>query len=544
MSLEEHRELTGSEVAAGLVLVDPLLFRLFFFKSDLEIAPSNEQKLMFCDESERVLLCTGRKIAKTVHLEAFLLQHGLNWEGEGITEALMFTPSDVHLVPFLDRVIGRINNTPVIKGMVRTMRRGDSPLIEFSTGLRWYLRIEGLSGKDTNMVGIRAALVVGDEMAFGNWICHNSRLQTALPNCLWLYAGVPNGIRNSPFYAIDQQLEGRGWSKHKYPTFINPLYGTEKSRAQLADDYGGVESQGYRTQVLGEWGEEVISSFPPGSFVLHQQPYYHKSLYASRANSDLENIALMVGFPSLRCYQFAVGWDYGYSPDPSEIFGFYRASEVDNWKVYCRLTLRRIALQHQVEFALHIIRHVFSGEFIGLSTDKADAIQILQGQAREMADKFLWANPAGATAVAVRPDDPNQAEVYRHLSEVDKKNDYANIPNKEFYVNLLKGWLVNAAIGLEGRKLELGNDAQVANELITTTERKTAHGRTQYYGPPDPDRRSVALDHNFDALSYGVHAIWAGVQSQATVFSEAALLAVMGWVGNTDREWKAPYGNN
>jgi len=200
------------------------------------------------------------------------------------------------------------------------------------------------------MVGLRAKFVVGDEMAFGNFVCHNSRLQTALPGAVWRYAGVPNGVRATPFYHIDNE-PNNGWSKHHYPTYINPLYQSEEAKQQLITDYGGEDTQGYVTQVLGLWGEELVSSFPPGSIAVHDLPYFIKTVMPFQNESELEEIPLRVSLPTVRCERFALGMDYGFSPDPSEIVGAYTKGE-NIWKEYFRVHLARVAQPHQVAIIL------------------------------------------------------------------------------------------------------------------------------------------------------------------------------------------------
>lgn len=531
--------LPDDEFAAGVVLLDPLLFRLFFFEDALEQAPSFEQILMFCDESQRVILCTGRKIAKTIHLEAIVLQYGLTIWVRGILEAMFCTPGEAHMIPFMDRVLSRIDSTPLFKMAMRTTRRAENPIIEFWGGARWYLRIEGLSNTDVNMVGLRAMMIVCDEMAFGNWPCHNSRLQSALPSCKVMYSGVPNGIRSTPFYAIDQQQEGKGWSHHKYSTFINPLYRNPAIRQQLIEDYGGAESHGYVTQVLGLWGTEMVSSFPPGSIAVNERAVYHLKTIIGTAIQDSSMIPLVVGIPSVRVNKFALGWDYGFSPDPSVVWGGYCLEDEKDWQMYFRLTMRRVAGPHQYAIVKHLVNTVFQGKFIGCMTDNVQAVQGIQALDPPNLMQYIWANPPGTTEVYIN----NNTESQITDLATDPMAILVKMRNKEFYAGLLKKWLLYAAQGLEGMHLWIGHDTTVTEEWTQISERKTEHGYTLFEFPVDPESKRRPLDHNFEAAIYFCAAVEAGLKVNRGSENEAALLAALGPVQDGRQNWKPPYGS-
>jgi hypothetical protein len=299
-----ERKLTSNELKFGILMRDLLLFPLYFWKADLTIphtrkdlpeewrgkqVVTKEQKLMFCDDSQKVLLCTARKIAKTLMIERDVVQMGIlnDRRDGGLDEAMFFTPRDSHMAPVRARIFSKMNGVPLFRLFkVRTSRtEGGAGTLEFRGHLKWHLRIEGVSATDVNMAGLRAKYMLGDELAFGNEICHNSRGQTALPGSKWKYCGVPNGVRNTPFYRIDQTSAGRTWSRHKYPSSANPLYRSKEAWETLLEFYGGVNSQGFITQALGEWGTEVFSSFPPGTIAIKDLPF----LYIELTNKEVGN---------------------------------------------------------------------------------------------------------------------------------------------------------------------------------------------------------------------------------------------------------------
>lgn len=539
---ERDENADWGELCAGLVLTDPVLFRLFFFGDEYKLEPTREQLLMMADRSPKVLLCTGRKVSKTVILESevlYLLVNNIPHEG-GVDEALFFTPGDAHLNPFVERVMSRIDRTPILKALEASRERGSDPKIEFATGLRFYFRIEGMSNTDRNMVGLRARYVIGDELAFGGWVQHNSRIQTAMPNARWVYAGVPNGVRTSPFWALDQTSLGENWSRHKYPTYINPLYGRnyEKSRAELVAAYGGENTHGYLTQVLGEWGEETRSSFPRETIAVHGLPYFRARIAGSSDDSLYRNwdrLGEILAIPATRAHRAAIGWDYGYSPDPSVIF-LAVEREPNDWYVYCGITLERVHVPHQVAVVRYLMARVCDA-VRKVSCDNVACVQLLQSEDYARPERYLLSQPGGSVQVPLSGQrteyfiPPESAE-----EALSVEQRFASVGRKEHYTNLLREWMSNAVSGAKGTKLRLGDDQRVISELISTTEKKSGT-RTVYIPIPDPERRGSYLDHNTDALRFLCHAIQeAGEERENDEGDELA--AEMGWAGRPNG-WKA-----
>lgn len=545
MPLTQKRAKEDAAVYAGLVLADKILFRQHFFADQFTHPLSVEQKLMMCDESRRILFCTGRKLAKTLDLEAEVLQDGImnTMRTEGVDEALFFTPNDVHMIPFVDRVFSRIDRNPILRGSVIDKRRGDNTIIEFYTGLRWYFRIEGISGKDTNVVGLRAKKIVGDEQAFGQPTVYKSLIQTALPDATWKLAGVPNGVRQTTFYQLDQTDLGKNWSRHKYSTFINPLYQSPEAKAQLIEAYGGENTHGYKTQVLGDWGDEMFTSFPEGSIAVGEQVYIHRELIALNQPQDMATLPIKFATPTKRCAMFAIGLDYGFSPDPSELIGAYCDNEDGiEWFDYFRIHMERVPQPFQVDIIRYAIRNIFIGRFIGFGSDHLATVQQLQALDSDRHFLYHHSSPGSSTPFDVEDLIKKEPNVYMVLSEKERKKPTINIPNKFLWTERFRGWMINAVTPLEGRKFWIGNDSEGINELSATTEKKTQSGHTVYYGPPDPDDSSRMVDHYRDAHLYLVDAIHQGLEKGEVEFLESELIAQMGWAGEApEKEWTAPW---
>jgi len=176
-----------------------------------------------------------------------------------------------------------------------------------------------------------------------------------------------------------------------------------------------------------------------------------------------------------------------------------------------------VAIPRQVDIILYLIRSVMYGEFVGLACDNILLVQALQEVDLENSEIYMWAATSGTTKTMIK--------------EVGGERE-VTIRNKEYYVSLLKQYMLAARAGLFSTRLWLCDDTEMMNELAGTTERRTDSGYTVYYGPTDPtgvglDRQ---LDHIRDALSFLVLAI--SVSGRGTdSASEDELFAVMGWVG-------------
>jgi len=367
MPLEEKPKITEDELMFGLLLLNKYLFLKFFWASDLTIPEENdglpeewvgtqriskEQRLMMLDQRKNILFCTGRKIFKTGILEASIMQYGIIYTKKTAGEALLVTPGDHHLAPIRRRLDAKRLDTPFFGMMIKSFNKAVG-VLEFKTGLIWWMRVEGQRKQGESQVSLRAGYIIGDEMAFGNQVAYESRQQTKLPGARQLYAGVPNGVRNSPFYKIDQTSIGDSWSKHKYSSYINPLYQSDEARQATIDDHGGENTQGYITQVLGEWGKEAYSSFPRIP-VVSSLPYSYIELTEEVINVSLSKLTTLLSLPvdGIDADAWIMGGDMGHSPAPTVLLIFYLRGGV--WYEFARIVMRRANPLNQARVIDHL----------------------------------------------------------------------------------------------------------------------------------------------------------------------------------------------
>lgn len=353
MPLVERKRWTPDEEDAALTLLDPLLFLLCFWKDDLTIPPdrvdlpeswrgrqviSREQRMMFLDgadymllrdahpqlaqkSSQQVLARTSRKVAKTVNFESKIIQIPLTKTMPGIQEGMVHAPGDPHLTPVINRVIQRVDSTPLFRLMHSKFDQGEG-IQNWRNNFVWHFRIEGMATRQEfvgrSQVGIRARFMLGDEGDFSREDVFNQREQCALPGCFQFWGGVPRGVRGIHYR---KALQGSGWHVHRMDMRANPLYHSQKAwEAQIAGD--SYLSQRVQTQVLGRDGDEAVTSFPVIP-VDHSLPFVHKKFSVSEYAAHEADLASFLEVPVNELTVEPEAWmihgDYGYSPSPMEL---------------------------------------------------------------------------------------------------------------------------------------------------------------------------------------------------------------------------------
>lgn len=547
-------------LALGLVLTDQILFSIFFQKKDLSLEPTVDQKMMIGDESQYVLLCTSRNVGKSVSLIGRITRDIVTYlPSENIRddEILVFTPSESQLIPLAGRIFDFLNKDALFRAQIKTWNRTtDKPLLETRSGLKIHFRIEGTNG-DTNMVGLHPFKIYGDECAFGSDLCHTSRMAGAQPNCKVLYSGVPNGVRNTPFYRLDKTRYGDDWSRHKFSMLTaNPLFlKSAKYRKKIAAMFGGKHSPSYITQVKGEWGDEAVSSFPTGSvsfdtFMYGRKvhPYYEARLSAGEINTAVQEnrLPLLLKIPSVQCIRAAIGWDYGFSPDPTTFTVAIQQEEDSSWKTYCRISLYNTPLHRQIDILKYLWNVILNGKAMMISTDNQIAFQeIMKDEVRHIfGDRCRHVNIQGTvnidteTGKVVTEKDEKDAEVMLH--KADGKIVFMTM--KHWLTEKLREYMMSAILKNEtGTRLELGYDGELESEFIGTVERKQGN-KTTYEVPKNSNK--VNADQIVDSMRYLVESIYEieMMRNRGEDSGYNVDLSEFGWTGKpADGGWKAPW---
>lgn len=550
--------LSQDELSLGILLNDQFLFSLFFQAGDLSIYPTPPQRLMFLDQSDRILLCTSRFVAKTVSLIGRLLRFmatHIPQYSDKIDEVLIFAPSEAQLNPLIEKWYAHITREPSFRSLVRKMTSGDKATLDTKNNTKFFSRIDGTSGDDRNMVGIHPIMIVGDECAFTIEATHRSRIAGSNPQTKWIYAGVPNNVRGV-FWKLDTTDEGDDWSRHKMSVLkANPLFlKDEKYQRRIIKSFGGKGSYEYITQIDGEWGDNAVSSFPPGSIswkYSNEHPYWNITLTDREIDMGIntgQGLPIIIGIPSVRCDRAIIGWDWGYSPDPSTFMVAFQ-NVGHPWYTHCCIQLFQVNVNRQVEILRHIVTHIINNKLSMLSVDNGPVFQMLHSE--ENAPMFdgrsKMTNAGGAvwidvnTGELVTDENKNRADIVQH----SKEGKVISERRKYWLTENLRRMMLNAKLDGDDPKLWLGYDQILENEFTVTTEVRSPSGNIVYQVQKLEGGRGgkrVAPDQIVDSLRALVDCI---MEVDAFMFEGPDyndLLSELGWSGRG--EWKAPWESN
>jgi intein/homing endonuclease len=376
------------------------------------------------------------------------------------------------------------------------------------------------SGTGSNMVGLRASVMMGDEGDYSQSAPYIEREQTALPGCAQLWGGVPRGVRGE-FWRICNTSAGKEWSIHRYDIRANALYHSQKAFGdQVKEDW---YSQRVQTQVLGRDGEESVSSFP-------LVPVDAGSPYVIRKFSLAEYMKFKDGLPTflnipVGRVEDAVAWiihfDYGYSPSPTQIgISYYRAGM---WHLLCRIETLRIDTAPMANIIAAIDTGVLPKRAALIVMDAhgqgRGVLSALQTDERwdqeDYANRALSVSFEGSTQIpdikvhrkcrqAVRRDRQEEAYVCdtchimiyddRELTDATRQTKaYLTDELKEAFSNAARVMASNGKEWTGGVAIAIGDDAELVEELAGTTEVTSVTGQTRYNTPRDADHMTDML---------------------------------------------------
>lgn len=556
IQLESHND----ALCLGLILTDQLLFSQHFQKADLSLEPSVPQKLMALDNSMKILACTSRNVAKTViMMRGRLLRDISTYLPTGAKqqeEILLTTPTEGQLEGVAPYLISDINRQPFFKSLVKRQNLGDKPEIELKTGLIIKGRLEGLSGSDKNMTGIHPIKIYGDEQAFADEINHRSRAGGAQVGCRWIYTGVPNNLKQTPFYKLDQTPAGKYWSHHNFGLFEgNPSFiGNKKAQKEKIREFGGESTLDFITQVKGAWSDSASSAFPPGSVSWIEDPnvpYYHHNFNGRQVRDAIERDKLFVllGTPSVLAKRCCIGWDFGLTVDPTTFLVGIQTEDNGAWRTYCRYSLYQTPVADQIEVLKMIIRRIVNEKFIMLSMDNPVAGEMLSSSdnLQYFNNKFKFTRAGANVDVDIETWKVVTDETKELPEVLDKKarGKILKMGRKYFLTETIRRMMLNQINSrrLETR-LELGLDPELEGDLKSCIEQKTQGGTIVY-----PVARSkgvsgkISPDQALDALRALVDSIVEITgQFQTTSPDALAMIASLGWVGKKADGWSPAWG--
>lgn len=541
MPLVEKHLWSDDELDAALVLTDTLLFALTFWDDELTIPEnrldlpeawrgrqviSKEQRIMClagCDymvfrdtapelaarSSRKVAYRTSRKIAKTLFMEARMMQIPLLKSSKTPLEGMIHTPGDRQMAPLMDRYEKKLVREPFFALMHRSMAR-DSGIDNWKNGWTWHWRIEGSEARaGYAMVGLRAYAMMGDEGDYANEKAYVEREQTALPGCYQYWGGVPRGVRG--VFWSECRNPRSGWSVFRFDMRANPLYHSPQAwEDQVKGDWN---SQRVQTQVLGRDGEVAVSSFPviPVDASL---PFVVKAFNETDYQNNAASLTNFLGLPVggvVGAEAWMIHLDYGFSPSPTELGVSYYRKGV--WFTLGRFEIRQVEpvrMAHIINLIdQQILPKPASLILVDAHGQGFGVLSALQQEPRfESCDYTARAIDVGFASTTKLPGVFVHSKCGSRVHTVGDERQYvcdrcnttiwnqkdlreASLPTKMYLTDEMKSAMSEGKKWLDtghypsGVAFVMGNDSVAIDELTGTTEITRPSGQTLYIPPQE-----------------------------------------------------------
>ncbi len=264
------------------------------------------------------------------------------------TSFLVITPNRNQMVPLLDGVRSILLQSPITRDLITNINLSNGTL-DFrcgSTTYRGYFRIAGQGGEN-NVVGLHVGTVIIDEaqlFPLDAWTHLQPVLNTWDRKYRMIVAGVPNGIRESVLYVVDQR--DTAWKRYRIPATENPYWSYDDHQRALAM-YGGENDDTFRRIVYGEHGETTHSVIRYEHIRREAYPFYVLSLTADRMY-----LPVLTPSPGKEVDFTVLAADCGFT-DPTLIHlcGFHNGV----WYVLARWRLTRVPFPRQADIITELV---------------------------------------------------------------------------------------------------------------------------------------------------------------------------------------------
>lgn len=265
-------------------------------------------------------------------------------------EIALVTANQNQMTPLLNRVILRFSASKLLKSFLRNNINRQEGVMKFpiwsaAKPLIFHFRIAGSRGEN-NMVGLHIPRIIGDEMQLFPLNAF-TQLQPAYnqwePKRQQVHAGVPNGLRNSVLYLLDQQT--RKYKKYHIPSHNNPYY-TQEDDIDNIKKYGGENDDRYQQLVLGRHGSAAFQVIPRETITTETFQFYNYRYNSGHIHKGL-TYKDVLDRPKLpeTVVSTLVAIDPGFvDPTVIQIIG---ADNKGIWRTYVRYRLTRIDFNEQ-----------------------------------------------------------------------------------------------------------------------------------------------------------------------------------------------------
>jgi hypothetical protein len=415
-------------------------------------------------------------------------------------ESVLVTPNQAQMTPLLNKIILRFTTSKFLRGFLNNnVNRAEGTMKFFMTQgkpMIFNFRIAGSRGEN-NMVGLHIPRIRGDEMQL---FPLNAFTQLGPTYNGWepkrqqLYAGVPNGLRNSVLYMLDFNTR---YKRYHIPSHMNPFYTFEDDQENIKK-YNGEQDDRYQQLVLGRHGSAAFQVIPRESMIVETYPFYSFQYNSGHINKGikfedhLKRPTLPDGVEAT-----VIAIDPGFV-DSAIIQVFGRTKGV--WRTYVRYRLKRIDFNEQQNI-IHWIAQFYGSSIIAIDIGAG-------GNGAAIMHNLMFNDTYKGNKYDKRMVGVQFSE--KLLAGYDDEGEELHQDAKGYAANEL------AQLIQDGRLVFSELDYEGMGELERVAKQKSTTGRDRYFVLSDKGAGADEEDHIFAAYIVWTLATKADVPNPTT----------------------------
>lgn len=502
----QDSDLTAEEWALINIIKNPVMFREFINLNDENWQPLEPHERAWTSSTAQYLcMCCGRGVRKTTTMIELTYYWMIN---------KMFIPGDPGVLVYVpnkaqkDAIFPRIRDACTQHWLMNKMVDANKINVQegritFYNGFTFILRIAGSEGKESNVISIHTSRIWIDEaqdFPWRAWLSVQNVLKFDIPGHMLWVSGVPNGERReNVLYECDMEDEkyiSFNIAKTLMSWWTPELELQERKRYQAVQE----DSEDYKHYVLGQHGVPTFSVFDRVRFLREDYEVQHITLTqqmfenTKRVEPDgvvRYHINELISCPPLETSgigvppKVGVGWDVGYSPDPTVFFLMYQDLYSGVWKNFMRVKLQRVEYALQRETLLWLDT-VYNFNFIGIDMGGVGKV-VYQELTSEIAEEAYKRRKYSERIFPVEFGARMAVAVQEENNEIIETRD--NV--KRVAVETVSRWV-------HEHKFAFSNgDNSLMDELERTKFTRTASGEPLY---------KTIDDHQFSAMMCAIMA--------------------------------------
>ncbi len=397
-------------------------------------------------------------------------------------EMVLVTANQAQMGPLGDRLILRFTSGKFLQDFLRNNVNKSAGTLTFPRKGKPFIfrmRIAGSRGEQ-NMVGLHIPKIVGDEAQLFPLPAY-TQLMPAYngwePKRQQVWAGVPNGVRNSVLYLIDSQTPK--YKKYRIPAPNNVMgYSYENYQDDLRR-YGGEQDDRFQQLVLGRHGAAAYQVIPRESIQIETYPFYNMRYNSGHVAKGrrYDDVLQRPAIKQHKRVMFAI--DPGFA-DPT-IIQVLGMDDKHVWRTLIRYRLTRIDFNEQQNI-IHWLDEYYKPDQIVIDVGAG-------GNGASIMHNMMYGDTYKGRGYDKKYIGVQFAE--KVLSGYDDEGEELFQDAKSFAATEL------ARIIQEGRLVFSEMDFEGISEMERVAKKKTMSGRDQFFVLSDTGNGASEDDHIF-----------------------------------------------